>query len=169
MEPRDVFARIPLFADVLSPADLDLLAARARPCFFAPDAVLMEEADFGTSMFAIVDGTVAVSVDNGHGGNDSVARLGEGEVVGEMSLMTGARRSATVTAVTAVNALEITKVNLEAVLTRAPKLVDRFSEMLEKRQAELDAVHAEAHRWTVLGGLSRSEIVARMRHFFFGG
>ena len=40
-------------------ADLEILAARARPCFYAPDAVLMEEADFGNSMFAIVDGTGA--------------------------------------------------------------------------------------------------------------
>lgn len=167
MESREVFAGIPLFAEVLSPADLDLLAARVRPCFFAPDAVLMEEADFGASMFAIVDGTVAVSVDDGRGGSELVARLSDGEIVGEMSLMTGARRSATVTAVTAVNALEITKVNLEAILTRAPKLVDAFSEMLEKRQSELDSIHAEAHRWTVLG-LTRAEIVARMRAFFFG-
>jgi len=167
MEPREVVAKIPFFADVLGPADLDAVAARAQPRFFPPDSVLMQEEDFGASMFALIDGEVSVSVDDGRGGTDLVAKLSGGDIVGEMSLMTGARRSATVTALTPVNALEITKVGLESILARAPRLIDRFSEMLEKRQTELDSIHKDAARWTVLG-LSRVEIVSLMRNFFFG-
>src|SRR5712691_11412571 len=110
IDAREVFARIPFFAEVLSPADLDGLAAKARECLFPPGAVLMQEEDFGSSMFALVEGEVSVSVDDGYGRSDHVATLSAGDIVGEMSLMTGARRSATVTAVTSVTALEITKV-----------------------------------------------------------
>ena len=105
---------------------------------FPAGSILMTEGDFATSMFAIVEGTVSVAVADRDGADRHVAELKRGDVVGEMSLMTGARRSATVTATTEVVALEVTKFSLEAILTRAPELIDRFGEILARRQAELD-------------------------------
>ena len=78
-------------------------------------------------MFAIVKGTVAVVVAD-MTAPSAMSRIQGGDVVGEMSLMTGARRSATVTATTEVVALEVTKFSLEAIFTRAPELIDRFGE-----------------------------------------
>jgi CRP-like cAMP-binding protein len=57
-----------------------------------------------------------------------------------MSLFTGDRRTATVSAVTNVDAIEITKASLERAFARAPELVEKFSAVLAKRQAELNAV-----------------------------
>ena len=70
----------------------------------------------------------------------SVAKLGPRDVVGEMSLFTGDRRTATVSAVTNVDAVEITKWSLERVFARAPELIDKFASVLARRQAELNAV-----------------------------
>ena len=120
----------------------------------------MTEGDFATSMFAIVDGTVSVSFADAHGGTHSVAALKAGDIVGEMSLMTGARRSATVTAVTDVTALEITKYSLEVILTRAPELIDRFGEVLNRRQAELNQIAADAAR------SHKDDIVTQIKRFF---
>ena len=69
-----------------------------------------------------------------------------------------ARRSATVTATSEVVALEVTKFSLEAILSRAPELIDRFGEILARRQAELDQLAAEA--------APKDDIVSQIRRFF---
>ena len=74
-----------------------------------------------------------------------IARLGPGAIVGEMSLMTGARRSATVIAATEVEALEVTKPALAPILEASPDLVDRFAAVLKKRQAGLDRALSGRH------------------------
>ena len=103
----------------------------------------MREGDLGASMFAIVSGKVAVSVRE-RDGETRVAVLGPGDIVGEMSLFTGARRSATVTALKQVAVLEVGKEALDAVLAEEPDLIRRFAEVMEQRESELKSIHAEA-------------------------
>jgi CRP-like cAMP-binding protein len=164
VEPEDILAAIPLF-EVLGPEDRALLAAKSRFAYFPEGALLMEEGDFGTSMFALAEGEVAVAVTDARGAVQHVADLTAGDVVGEMSLMTGSRRSATVTAVTSVTALEITKVALEAILAHSPQLLDRFGPVLEARLAELDRIMAESAKWHIFGRTG-DQLVAEMRRFF---
>ena len=96
-----------------------------------------------------------------------LARLGEGDVVGEMSLMTGARRSATVTAAGPVTALEVTKAAIEPILNDEPELVERFAAMLERRRAELDRIYG-AGSWSLFG-LTQRDLLVAMQAFFAGG
>jgi CRP-like cAMP-binding protein len=153
-----VLAGIPLFGESLDEAQLAMLAHKSSPVIFPPGSILMTEGDFATSMFAIVEGTVAVSIAGQDGGERRIADLKAGDIVGEMSLMTGARRSATVTAKTEVVALEVTKFSLEAILAHAPELIHRFGEILARRQAELDQIAAEA--------VPKDDIVTQIRRFF---
>ena len=166
METSDLLAAIPLFADVLSPAELDLLAANSGRANFPPGQLLMTEGDFGSSMFIIDEGAVSVTASDMRGVSRPVAKLTRGDIVGEMSLMTGARRNATVVALTAVGTVEIPKHALEEVLARRPELLDRFQPELERRQVELDRILAEARaRWHVFG-LNGEQLIAEMRRFF---
>lgn len=159
----EVLAAIPLFAEVLDADQIDRLAAKCREVVFPPGAVLMTEGDFGTSMFALVEGEVSVTLTDKRGGAHGVADLSAGEFVGEMSLLTGARRSATVVARTEVVAIEITKVALEEILARAPDLIDRFGLVLAGRQAGLDRAAADvAHA-------NKDDLVSQIRRFFGGG
>jgi CRP-like cAMP-binding protein len=168
MNGRDLLAAIPLFTEVLSQDERDALVAHSTRVHFPPGHLLMVEGDFGTSMFVIDEGAVSVTASDIRGFSRPVAKLGDGDIVGEMSLMTGARRNATVVALTAVDALEIPKHALEDVLARRPELVDRFRPELERRQAELDRILAEAKaRWHVFGR-SGEELIAEMRRFFAG-
>ena len=137
-KPKEVLLAIPLFADVLAPDQINALAAASA--FFRSGTLLMSQGDLGGSMFAIVDGTVAVNFLDKEGREQRVAALGPGEVVGEMSLFTGDRRTATVTAETNVNALEISKTSLEKLFARSPELLDKFAAILAARQAELKAI-----------------------------
>jgi CRP-like cAMP-binding protein len=166
MTPREILAKTPFFGGVLSAAELDKLAAKLELKTFPRGAVIVRQGDLGASMFVLVDGKVTVSV-HLRAGEERVATLGAGNIVGEMSLLTGARRSATVTATRPVSALEIAKPALEELLTGSPGLIARFAEMVEQRQAEIDNIQDLDDR-TVSVGLTRAEIAARMTAFYAG-
>lgn len=157
-EARAALTRTPLFGEVLTPDQIDALAGKSHVAIFPDGAMLMTEGDFGASMFVIVKGEVAVTLADRRGHEHDVATVGTGGIVGETSLMTGARRNATVVATGEVVALEIPKVALEAILARAPELIDRFGTMLAKRQSERDKVAAKAN--------SADDFIAQIRHFF---
>ncbi len=110
---------IPLFAGALDAELLAVLAAKARHVVFPAGSTLMNSGDFGVAMYVIIEGRVDVHVTTERGSDREIAELGSGDIVGEMSLMTGARRNASVEAETEVTALEITKVTLEEILARA--------------------------------------------------
>src|SRR5947209_9306142 len=126
IRPRVVLASIPFFAEVLDGEEIDILGAQVVERPFAPGAMLIREEDSGDSMFVIASGEVAVSVIDG-GVERNLAMLGAGDLVGEMSLMTGAKRSATVIAISPVIALEVTKAAIEPILNANPGLVQRFA------------------------------------------
>ncbi|WP_018184041.1 cyclic nucleotide-binding domain-containing protein [Kaistia granuli] len=168
MEARDVLGQTRLFADVLSAQQLDELAAKCKVYDVGPGRVLMAEGDFGTAMFIIIEGKVDVTVAGTRHPNREVAMLGRGGIFGEISLMTGARRAATVTTMERTRVVEITKVALEAVLRGSPELVDRFGAMLAKRRAELDQIADDEHAHRILG-IRTDEIVGAMRRLFGRG
>ena len=140
MDPGAFLAKIPLFSDALNAEQLAFLAKESRSAFFRAGTRLMNQGDFGGSMFVIVEGKVGVTFVDADAREQLVATLGPGEVVGEMSLFTGDRRTATVAATANVDAIEITKWSLERVFAKAPELVDKFAAVLAKRQSELNAV-----------------------------
>ena len=137
MRPRDILKSTPFFSDVLTDAEIDMLGARARFIAFPKGAMPIEEEAPGTSMFVIAKGTVNVTV---NGETPPIAKLGPGDIVGEMSLLTGARRSATVSTLEPVEVLEVNKEALAHVLGNSPTLVGRFVEMLLRRQRALDRI-----------------------------
>jgi len=163
---RVVLAAIPFFAEVLDGEEIDILGGQVVSRSFASGEVLIREDDRGDSMFVIASGEVDVSVID-EGVVRHLAMLGSGDIVGEMSLMTGARRSATVIAISPVTALEVTKAAIEPILNAAPDLVQRFAVMLERRRAELDQLYGQG-KWSLFG-LSQRDLVMAMQAFFSGG
>ena len=167
IRPRVVLASIPFFAEVLDGAEIDYSAAASRRCPSRPASSSSVRTRVGDSLFVIVSGEVDVSVAGGDSGAARwLARLGPDDIVGEMSLMTGARRSATVTAATPVIAFEVTKAAIEPILNAAPALVERFAAVLERRQAELDRLYGQG-KWSLFG-LTRRDLVMAMQAFFSG-
>lgn len=153
---------IPLFADVLDTDQIELLAGRCQTAIFPAGALLMTEGDFGSSMFALVEGSVAVTTAGDRNDTLAIAELSSGDFVGEMSLLTGARRKATVEALTEVVAVEIPKVALEEILARAPDLIDRFGTVLARRQSELQQAAADAAQ------SGAGHFVSQIKRFFGG-
>jgi len=165
MNTREFLGTIPFFAEVLDGKQLDALAAGANRREYDRGAFLIREDDLGETMFALIGGAAEVSVHDA-GKDRHVATVNAGQIVGEMSLLTGARRSATVTALSPVVALEIPKSALEPILDASPVLIEHFAAMLEKRQGELDRLYG-AGFWNLFG-LPRNDLVLVMRSFFGG-
>ena len=67
-----------------------------------------------------------------------IAQLGPGDVVGELSLIDGGRRSATVTATTDLEVLELDREDLFALMKKAPPVVRKLLEALAQRVREVD-------------------------------
>lgn len=160
-DARTILKSTPFFAEVLDDKELVLLADHARMRTLAAGDRLIVEDGTDHSMFVIVDGAFVISVRDEA---EPVATLAPGAIVGEMSLLTGAPRNATVTAAAAATALEIDKDALANVLWMAPGLVDRFVEMLFRRQRELDRAHGGA-AWGMLRP-GKAELSAMIHAFF---
>ena len=151
-----------LFQAVLNDEQKAFLASRSTVVRFKTAAALMRQGDEASSMFIILEGAAHVTVEVPGETPRDLAVLATGDIVGEMSLMTGATRSATVTALTAVKALEITKEPIAELLHSSPELLRSFSEVLARRQMEL---HAVAHR-PAEKPADATHLLARMKAFF---
>ena len=101
MSASSLLSRLPLFADV-SPDALARLEHRMRRREFAPQSVIVREGGAGDSAFIILSGRVAVRRRDPDSGIDFLlAELGEGQMFGEMALLTRKPRTASVVALEA--------------------------------------------------------------------
>jgi len=137
---REILGATPFFAEVLTESELDRLADNAYELTAGPGTAIIRENDIGSSMIVIIDGRVSVSLGDDEA-KQTVASLGKGDFVGEMSLMTGVPRAATVTVDSQLTALEIDRSAVQPLLASNPRLFDRFAEVLEKRRSELDQLY----------------------------
>ncbi len=158
---QDALCGAMLFRRVLNNDQRAALAARCAVRQFQARDILMHQGDTTASMFIILSGSARVTIP-GAGGEHEVAVLAMGDVVGEMSLMTGAPRTASVAAMTRLQALEITKGAIANLLEQSPELLQRFSEILMIRQQELQAL---ANRPMAHAAETR-DLLSRMRSFF---
>jgi CRP-like cAMP-binding protein len=101
---------------------------------FAPGDVIVTEGEPGQSLFILAAGTVKVFVRAPGGGDVAVAALGEGSFFGETSTLSGQPRSATVTAASACDLLEIDRAALDRLGAAHPD-VRRVLEDYSRRRA----------------------------------
>ena len=133
------FRRVDLF-EALDDTECALLSSAATKRHFRAGEVIIEQGARGSSMFLIVEGVVQVSVENDNSDEAVVGNLTIGEVFGEMSLLTGARRAATVTAKRPTVLFEINKAIFSEILKKNDAVVESLSQILASRQQELAAI-----------------------------
>jgi small-conductance mechanosensitive channel/CRP-like cAMP-binding protein len=137
---RIILRQQPLFR-CLSDEQLDALLPRGRVAHFGRDEKLIQQGDSGDSMFVLVNGQATVVVER-NGAPTPVAFLRSGDCFGEMSLLTGERRTATVIAQTDCEVVEIGKAVLAKSLKDNPELLAQLSELLALRQLETEGILA---------------------------
>lgn len=156
---------------VLSDVERAHLAELAQHRLYAPGEVIVRQGDESSELYVIEQGEVVVSVERAAAGASAatlleVARLGPGQFFGEMALVTGDRRQATVRAARACQLLSVNREAVQRIMEQAPDLAERMSNVLMERQAQLDE-RASERKSEVDGDLrSQEDSVARIRKFF---
>jgi small-conductance mechanosensitive channel len=141
-EAREILRGEPIF-ECLSDAQIDNLVRHARLNHFGRGERVIEEGAEGDSMFILLRGTASVAVSR-NGAAIQVAMLGAGDCFGEMSLLTGEKRSASVRADADCYVMEIGKPVMADVIREAPGCLEQLSDLLAKRKLENEGIFKEA-------------------------
>ena len=166
--PVDVLNSVPVFVP-LSPEELEQLSHDCERFDFGRGERVVHQGDAGDAMYVVLEGTAIVTIRTGDDAEREVARLSRGEFFGEMALLTGDPRTASVTAVDDLAVLAIHKEALQSMLTRRPGLATEMAEIVEARRQGLRlakelADAAPAQKAAVQKGAG--ELAQRIRHFF---
>jgi len=128
--------KVRLFVE-LSPASLAKLGSCLKVVDFPPNDVIVREGAPGVSMYIIKSGLVEVRKKDPSNGIDFlVAQLRPGAAVGEMSLLTGKPRSATVTTVESTSVFTLTRADFRNILTLHPEISLGLAKILAERLEE---------------------------------
>ncbi len=141
-EARAILRGEPLF-QCLRDDQIDGLVKRSQLNRFGRGERVIEEGAHGDSMFILLRGTAQVSVAR-NGAAIRVGALRAGDCFGEMSLLTGEPRTATVRAEGDCEVLEISKPVMSELLHHSPECLDQLSELLAKRKMETEGIVREA-------------------------
>jgi small-conductance mechanosensitive channel len=164
----DTAARLAETEALLS--DLDVLAtlppeARRQIALSAPMAIygsgetIVRQGDEGQSMFVVIDGEVRVVLEPKR---TEVARIQRGGYFGEMSLLTGDPRSATVLAVGDVTVVQIGAELFRRVIAAHPEALDKIGMAVTVRRSELDQLRSSASETVTV---ETGTLLMRMKRF----
>ena len=121
----------------LSSSQLEEISRKMSPVRYRQGEVILKEGEPGDEMYFIESGQVQVV--RGHGTTATVlAELGVGDLFGEMAMLTGNPRSATVVALTDVDLWLMSRVSFDEVAITYPSLVLALSRLLSERLSSAD-------------------------------
>jgi small-conductance mechanosensitive channel/CRP-like cAMP-binding protein len=115
---------------ILEDDTITALADQVPVKVFGPGEIVVHKNDGGSSLFIVIKGALEVLADGA-----IVGSIQEGSFFGEMSLLTGEPRRATVRATSEVWLAEVTKELLEPILVSNPSVLEKLSSILAEREA----------------------------------
>jgi CRP-like cAMP-binding protein len=160
--------RVELFKQ-MTDDELHKLAARLKYAPFAKGNVITKQgAPAQHWLFIIINGETEVYIEAPNGEKRRLNVLTKGDFFGEMSLMTGAPRVASVIARTDVECYRLDKEAFEEIMLARPSIAEEVSHILVERRAQLDSamqnldeqsLHKEIHH-------QHNEVLATIKRFF---
>jgi len=168
-EVRSMLERVSFFRP-LSEEHLEYLAAAGRREFCPAEETVVRQGDPGHSFYVILDGIVSVDVKGPDEDETRVARLSRGDYFGEMSLMTGERRSATVRTLRDTEFLVIDKTVFKKIIEDHPEVVGRISELIVARRLQIAEEEARSAKRAAHDGDRAAQeqrtLMYRIKRFF---
>lgn len=122
----------------LSSSQLEDVGSRLRPTRFEQDETVIKQGEPGDEMYFIESGRARVVREMSPTKALVLAELGAGDLFGEMALLTGAPRSATVTALSELNLWILGHADFDELVTAYPNLALAVSRLLSERLRETD-------------------------------
>jgi len=162
---RDALRNVGIFAG-LSDEECALLAEHLHGAPFAPQEVMTRQGAVAHWLYIIMKGDASVRVAVGGGAEREVARLGPGDFFGEMGLLTGERRSATVVALTSVDCYRLDKSAFEQLVEKRPEVTAHIADLLARRRMELGAVRDDLQEEGERLRITQTDLLQKIRKFF---
>ncbi|MBI5200285.1 MAG: mechanosensitive ion channel [Elusimicrobia bacterium] len=159
-----VLSGVPLFAS-LTPEELRTLAERLKHAPFAKGELLTKHGASGHWLYIIDRGVASVRLSGRE--STEVAQLKAGDFMGEMALMTGETRAATVMAQTELDCYRLDQDGFRDILARRPEIAESISAVLAERRQRLENVREKSAARPV-ASLERvqKDLLSRIRSFF---
>jgi CRP-like cAMP-binding protein len=157
------------FLDPLDEYEREELATRMREDHYGVGETVTNQGELGDSLFFIQNGEVEVLVSGGESNRPRrVALLGQGDFFGELSLMTGERRSATIRTLTDAYFYVIDHHAFREVLADHPEICSQIAAILEERVSSMESKRLEiASRELIPVSSEEAEnLLGRIRSFF---
>jgi CRP/FNR family transcriptional regulator, cyclic AMP receptor protein len=162
---RDVLSRNPAFRD-LDPRSLAELRALARLRTFGPQEVVFRQGDVGDGLFVIATGFLKVSFSGPTGTTTTLSVMGPTEMFGELSLLDGGARSATVTAVTRAELLSIDREPFLKLFRSRPSVAIALVELVARRLRRLSERSDDVSGLPVASRLAKQLLQLAESHAF---
>lgn len=121
---------VPLFGGC-APSELRRISQLVDEIEVPEGRVLIEEGDLGREAFVVVDGEAEARIEDRR-----VAELGPGDCFGEMSLLAGNYRTATVVAKTPMQLLVLDSRSFDALIDEVPAVAKKVLRQLARRVVE---------------------------------
>jgi CRP/FNR family cyclic AMP-dependent transcriptional regulator len=135
---REFLSRVEIFAG-LGSRDLKAIAKSCGEASYADGETLCRQGERGVAAFLITSGKVLVENEEEDGTATAVAEIGQGDFVGELSVIDGAERVATLRAVGNVEAMVLTQWSMAALLKTRPSIAAAMLPVVIKRFRETAA------------------------------
>ena len=164
----EILAKAELF-HTLNEAELLTIARHLQPAPFTKGEAILRQGEEGHRLYLIITGTAQVEIAAPGIPRKTISRLQAGDFFGEMSLMTGEKRSTTVIALEDVECYRLDKEAFHNILHQRPEIAEHISHVLARRSLELqaarDGLDAEAHLRN-MHHHTQVDIFARILDFF---
>ena len=122
----------PLFRG-MSPEEIAAVIRGIRLLSFGPGSIVVTEGEPGDSLFVVTTGLCRAFVRNATNRNLEVRQLSEGDFFGEISILTGQPRTATITTATPCELLELSRESLDSIIKTHPRVKEVLAEFHARR------------------------------------
>jgi CRP/FNR family cyclic AMP-dependent transcriptional regulator len=131
----DLLRGVPLFSE-LSPPELERIAQVAIPRSFPRDTRVFHEGDPGDACYIVRTGSCRVTREHPDGRAITLATLGPGAIFGELAMLDGERRSASVEATENTQLLALPAGDMQTLIREHPEMAEKLIVALTRRLRE---------------------------------
>ena len=156
---------VELFASLEAP-ELRTLASRLKYLPYAKGDVIIKQGAAANSIYIIASGEAEVFYENGAGAKTSLRKLGPGRFFGEMGLMTGEPRGASVVAISEALCYTLDKNSFKDLIETRPQIADEISKIISSRQYGLSTAQQNSAETSAKAAGEHRQILEKIRQFF---
>ncbi len=156
------------FLATLTDQERTELATHLSVCPFRHGEVITRQGNEAHYLYTLTKGTAEVRVAGASGETRTLATLKAGDVFGEMALLTGERRTASVVATTDTICYRLDKDSFAEILYNRPEIAEAISQTLARRKLELDVLNKDLNAEAMQAKVdhTQNDLLDKIRSFF---